>query len=246
MPFRLINSRRRATACPPCPARAYLKCTLPPCRRIKICSPSSASRSPPPRTSPPTRSSRSLSASSASTAAAAYGSEQETIARFSIFKDTLATIEARNAVGKEKHGVTKFADLTPASSRRSTPGWRRRRRRCRRNSTPCRATPPARRRSTGAPRARALQSRTRGSAAAAGPSRRRSSSIGLLPHLRHAEDLAPQIVSCDTDTNGCGGGNPINAWQYLNTFGGQEPSRTTRTSRARPSRRGRARARRRR
>ena len=43
-----------------------------------------------------------------------YGSEQETIARFSIFKDTLATIEARNAVGKEKHGVTKFADLTPA------------------------------------------------------------------------------------------------------------------------------------
>ena len=43
-----------------------------------------------------------------------YGSEQETIARFSIFKDTLATIDARNAVGKEKHGVTKFADLTPA------------------------------------------------------------------------------------------------------------------------------------
>ena len=43
-----------------------------------------------------------------------YGSEQETIARFTIFKDTLATIDARNAVGKEKHGVTKFADLTPA------------------------------------------------------------------------------------------------------------------------------------
>ena len=43
-----------------------------------------------------------------------YGSEQETIARFSIFKDTLDTIDRRNAVGKEKHGVTKFADLTPA------------------------------------------------------------------------------------------------------------------------------------
>ena len=43
-----------------------------------------------------------------------YGSEQETIARFTIFKDTLATIDARNAAGKEKHGVTKFADLTPA------------------------------------------------------------------------------------------------------------------------------------
>ena len=38
--------------------------------------------------------------------------------------------------------------------------------------------------------------------------------------------LAPQqIVSCDTASNGCGGGNPINAWQYLNTFGGQEPSK---------------------
>ena len=43
-----------------------------------------------------------------------YGSEAETIARFTIFKDTLATIDARNAVGKEKHGVTRFADLTPA------------------------------------------------------------------------------------------------------------------------------------
>ena len=29
-----------------------------------------------------------------------YGSEAETIARFTIFKDTLATIDARNAVGK--------------------------------------------------------------------------------------------------------------------------------------------------
>ena len=36
--------------------------------------------------------------------------------------------------------------------------------------------------------------------------------------------LSPQqITSCTTSCLGCGGGNPIDAWQYVNTFGGQDP-----------------------
>jgi len=38
------------------------------------------------------------------------------------------------------------------------------------------------------------------------------------------KELSPQqITSCDTTCLGCNGGNPILAWQYVNTFGGQEP-----------------------
>jgi len=37
--------------------------------------------------------------------------------------------------------------------------------------------------------------------------------------------LAPQqVVSCDTTSNGCGGGNPILAWGYVSGYGGQELS----------------------
>ena len=42
-----------------------------------------------------------------------YSSELETIGRFQTFKTNLRKIEARNALGNEKHGITKFADLTP-------------------------------------------------------------------------------------------------------------------------------------
>ena len=36
------------------------------------------------------------------------------------------------------------------------------------------------------------------------------------------KDLSPQqITSCTTTCAGCGGGNPINAWSYVNSFGGQ-------------------------
>lgn len=37
------------------------------------------------------------------------------------------------------------------------------------------------------------------------------------------EVLSPQqLVSCDPNCGGCDGGNPINAWFYVNGFGGQE------------------------
>merc|ERR1719446_1956861 len=37
------------------------------------------------------------------------------------------------------------------------------------------------------------------------------------------QELAPQqVVSCDTTCAGCGGGNPIEAWGYVSSFGGQE------------------------
>ena len=42
-----------------------------------------------------------------------YADTAETAYRFGIFKQTLALIDLRNAKGNERHGVTKFADLTP-------------------------------------------------------------------------------------------------------------------------------------
>ena len=39
------------------------------------------------------------------------------------------------------------------------------------------------------------------------------------------KQLSPQqITSCDTSSAGCQGGNPIDAWQYVHAFGGQEPN----------------------
>jgi len=39
------------------------------------------------------------------------------------------------------------------------------------------------------------------------------------------KELSPQqITSCDTTCNGCQGGNPIEAWGYVSSFGGQETS----------------------
>merc|ERR1712187_446348 len=37
------------------------------------------------------------------------------------------------------------------------------------------------------------------------------------------KELSPQqITSCDTTCAGCDGGNPIEAWGYVSSFGGQE------------------------
>ena len=41
-----------------------------------------------------------------------YKDELETLGRFATFKANLVKIEERNKKGQEKHGVTKFADLT--------------------------------------------------------------------------------------------------------------------------------------
>ena len=53
-----------------------------------------------------------------------YRDELETLARFTAFKGTLRRIEERNAQGHEKHGVTKFADLTPEEFRTKHTGYR--------------------------------------------------------------------------------------------------------------------------
>ena len=42
-----------------------------------------------------------------------YSSEMETLGRFHTFKANLVKIDERNAKGAERHGVNKFADLTP-------------------------------------------------------------------------------------------------------------------------------------
>merc|ERR1719510_530178 len=37
------------------------------------------------------------------------------------------------------------------------------------------------------------------------------------------KELSPQqITSCTTTCDGCGGGNPINGWAYVNSYGGQD------------------------
>lgn len=39
------------------------------------------------------------------------------------------------------------------------------------------------------------------------------------------KELSPQqVTSCTTTCAGCGGGNPIDAWFYVNTYGGQDSS----------------------
>jgi hypothetical protein len=53
-----------------------------------------------------------------------YRDEAETIARFAIFKDNLRTIRERNAKGQERHGVTKFADLSAEEFRAKHTGLR--------------------------------------------------------------------------------------------------------------------------
>ena len=53
-----------------------------------------------------------------------YRDEIETIARFGVFKENLKVIHERNAKGQERHGVNKFADLTPEEFRAKHTGLR--------------------------------------------------------------------------------------------------------------------------
>ena len=156
-----------------------------------------------------------------------YSSEQETIARFSIFKDTLATIEARNAVGKEKHGVTKFADLTPAEFKAKHTGLAPTTAKLPKklHAVPGNATNTASVNWCTSGACTPIKNQGQcGSCWAFSATEQLESDYFLT--YGTLKTLAPQqIVSCDTASNGCGGGNPINAWQYLNTFGGQEPSK---------------------
>jgi len=165
-----------------------------------------------------------------------YNTEIETVGRFGVFKENLRLAEKRNAnalkyatPGRklETHGVTKFMDLTSDEFSAKYKGLR-----------PSKHLNPN----------RTVLSPAASSAPASSID---WNAEGLLTPIKNQGQcgscwafsateqlesqyyqkysklmvLAPQqVVSCDTTCAGCNGGNPIEAWGYISSFGGQEPN----------------------
>ena len=105
-----------------------------------------------------------------------YGTELETIGRFSAFKATLKRIDELNQKGGSmKHGVTKFMTSRPTSSSASTPASSRRAKAQKRLKPKIHANRQSAASIDWNTRARSRPSRIRANAAAAGPSPRPSS-----------------------------------------------------------------------
>ena len=158
-----------------------------------------------------------------------YGSESETIARFAAFKATLKRIEERNAKGGARHGITKFADLTPDEFRRkhtgAHPASEKLKKRLSRRVHPSNSSAPVKSinwNEKGALTPVKDQGQC-GSCWAFSASEQLESDFFL--QYGKLKELAPQqLVSCDTTCLGCQGGNPIEAWGYVQAFGGQDSS----------------------
>jgi len=156
-----------------------------------------------------------------------YSSEMETLGRFHAFKANLIRIAQRNAKSQEKHGVTKFADLTPEEFRAKWTGAR-----------------PASQKVI-----KAMKTLTHGVHANYTATSIDWNAKGALTPVKNQgqcgscwafsateqlesqyfqmygvlKELSPQqITSCTTTCNGCQGGNPIDAWFYVNSYGGQD------------------------
>jgi C1A family cysteine protease len=158
-----------------------------------------------------------------------YSSEIETIGRFTIFKQNLRVAEERTKRGAlnakpgqkpEKHGVTKFMDLTPQEFSAKYKGLH-----------------PAKhlKNVTKVPHSKAssIDWNEQGvltpikNQGQCGSCWAFSATEQLESQFKQTygtlKDLSPQqVVSCDTVDLGCNGGNPINAWAYVSGFGGQE------------------------
>jgi hypothetical protein len=164
-----------------------------------------------------------------------YSTEIETIGRLGIFKTNLRLAETRNARAArvqpgrkvEKHGITKFMDLTAQEFTAMYKGFR----------------PVANH--TGGPfhlhsedariaaNAQSIDWNARGALTAI-KNQGQCGSCWAFSATEQLESqyfqkfgqlrvLSPQqITSCDTTDSGCGGGNPISAWGYVYGFGGQE------------------------
>jgi len=168
---------------------------------------------------------------------AGYATEIETIGRFSIFTANLRLAEERNKRGAlnakkgqkaERHGVTKFMDLTPEEFSAKYKGL----------------TPSKHK--WGHPKMHPNVGNVSANAKSIDWNQ-----LGALTPIKNQgqcgscwafsatqqlesqyfqkygtlKQLSPQqITSCDTTCNGCGGGNPIEAWGYVSGFGGQEPN----------------------
>jgi C1A family cysteine protease len=168
-----------------------------------------------------------------------YTTEAEMVGRFNTFKFNLRRAEERNAraeklkirpgVKRESHGITQFMDLTPQEFQAKYTGLR-----------------PTKNKTAGAMKIHPNADRI----AATASSIDWNTQGALTPIKNQGQcgscwafsateqlesqyfqkygvltELSPQqITSCDTTDNGCGGGNPINAWGYVSGFGGQEPA----------------------
>jgi cathepsin F len=168
-----------------------------------------------------------------------YTTEAETIGRFNTFKNNMRRAEERNkkaqarsvrpGVKQESHGITQFMDLTPQEFQAKYTGLR-----------------PSKNKTAGA-----MKIHPNADLAATTAASIDWNAKGALTPIKNQgqcgscwafsateqlesqyfqkygvlKELSPQqITSCDTTCYGCSGGNPIEAWAYVNGFGGQEPN----------------------
>jgi len=158
-----------------------------------------------------------------------YSSELETLGRFTAFKANIQRIEERNAKKQEQHGITMFADLTPEEFRAKFTGLR---------PTTAELKKKVPHLNHGVPSnytASSIDWNTKGALTPiknpgqcgscwAFSATEQLESDYFLKYGK-LKTLSPQqITSCTTTCLGCGGGNPINAWDYVNSFGGQDPN----------------------
>lgn len=163
-----------------------------------------------------------------------YSSEIETLGRFNAFKANLRLAEERNAraalkakpgLKQEAHGVTKFMDLTIEEFKAKYTGLK-----PSKNKTAGAFKPhPASARIN----AKSIDWNARGALTPI-KNQGQCGSCWAFSATEQLESqyfqkygqlktLSPQqVVSCDTTCLGCGGGNPIEAWGYVYSFGGQE------------------------
>lgn len=153
-----------------------------------------------------------------------YQSESEVLGRFSIFKDNLKRIEARNSKGTSKHGINKFADLSPDEFSSKYLG---------RIPTSANLTKKE------FPRTKSAATSVNwcdqghctpvkdqghcGSCWAFGGTEMLESDFSIRFGKLYTLSTQ-QVTSCDTNDGGCNGGNAVNAWGYANATGGLEPA----------------------
>lgn len=165
-----------------------------------------------------------------------YSSEIETIGRFSIFltnlrlaqeRNSRAAVNARRGLKPETHGVTKFMDLTPQEFTAKFKGLipSKHLKNTTLHTNAVKASVSAKSidwNAKGALTPIKNQGQCGSCWAFSATEQLESQFFQKYGTLK---ELAPQqVVSCDYTCNGCGGGNPIEAWGYVYSFGGQEPS----------------------
>lgn len=157
-----------------------------------------------------------------------YATAAETQGRFQIFKDNLALINKRNRNGGlDKHGINQFADIHPNEFRAQYHGTH----------------------LSGKDHSDNMKNFTTAELASAAPANIDWRAKGAITPVKNQgqcgscwafstteqiesdnflatgklDILAPQqIVSCDTVDAGCNGGNPLNAYKYVQGAGGVE------------------------